>query len=108
MIEAAPIVAYVATPRTPEFIAQLHADEFELLPAAMARVAVPELREPLLMSCNALANTITRLKQAITTGEPDNATTQTAYLDYLLFRDAVTYWRDANAGNRWPNNPEAN
>jgi hypothetical protein len=105
MISIKEVAAYTPIPRTVEFVEQLHSDEFELLPSAMARLNETDaasLREPILMSVAACTDAIGRLKSAIADGEPDNRQTEAALLSYQHLRLAVQHWATADAGNRWP------
>lgn len=102
MIEIAEITGYAAIPRTTEFAAQLEADEFTLIPAAMARIGIPELRTPILLSTEVLAGNIARLREALRVGEPDNADLERHLISYVAYRDAVIFWRDAHPSVRDP------
>lgn len=102
MTAIAPIIAYVAIPRTPEFAAELNDAIYTLVPATMARVSDPELGAPIMMSTAHLVEHSERLLAALANGEPDNADLERAYLAYLLYRASTEHWRDAPKSTRWP------
>lgn len=108
MTAIAPIVAYVAIPRTPEFAAELNDAIYTLIPATMARACdpkTPEIRDPALLTTSHLHAHATRLQHALETGEPDNLQTEAAYEGFLLMREAATFWRHAKV--RWSSTGEA-
>lgn len=101
-MQIAPVQQLVLIPRNENFAQELHEAEFVLIPQAMARIADAALRDPIMISTSALAGHVTRIKQALETGEADSVATESALLNFWLLREAVIHWRDAPAGVRFP------